>query len=77
MLKFKKIELLTKTDKKSIGKSEHECCDKKTSRYMTCCSEKREIFFLGGRWFFAVGESWDEEEEGEIGKDRVEWEGIY
>jgi hypothetical protein len=26
---------------------------------------------------FAVGESWDEEEEGEIGKDRVEFEGIY
>jgi hypothetical protein len=25
----------------------------------------------------AVGESWDEEEEGEIGEDRVEWEGIY
>jgi hypothetical protein len=34
---------------------------------------------LEGGWMFAVGESWDEEEEGEeegeIGEDRVE--GIY
>jgi hypothetical protein len=34
-------------------------------------------FFWEGVWLFAVGESWDEEEEGEIGEDRVEWEGIY
>jgi hypothetical protein len=26
--------------------------------------------FLGG-WLFVVGESWDEEEEGEIGEERV------
>jgi len=45
---------------------------------MTCCADKREIFILGaGQWFFAVGESWDEEEEGEIGEHLVEWEGIY
>jgi len=37
---------------------------------MTCCVEKREIFFLG-RWVFAVGESLDEE-EGEIGEERVD-----
>jgi len=43
---------------KSIGKSEHGCCDHKTSRNMTCCAEKREILFWGG-WLFAVGESWD------------------
>jgi hypothetical protein len=30
-----------------------------------------------GRWLFALGESGDEEEEGEIGEDRVEFEGIY
>jgi hypothetical protein len=22
---------------------------------MTCCAEKREIFFWGGHWLFAVG----------------------
>jgi hypothetical protein len=38
---------------------------------MTCCAEKREIFFLGGGWLFAIGESWDGEEEGEIGEERV------
>jgi len=29
------------------------------------CAEKREIFlfFFGGGWLFAVGESWDGEEE--------------
>jgi hypothetical protein len=30
-----------------------------------------------GRFFFGGAQSWDEEEEGEIGEDRVEWEGIY
>jgi hypothetical protein len=43
---------------------------------MTCCGEKREIFF-GGVWLFAVGESWDGEEEGEIGEERVGRVGIY
>jgi len=37
---------------------------------MTCCAEKREIFFLGV-WFFALGESWDWEEEEEIREERV------
>jgi hypothetical protein len=35
------------------------------------CDKKREIFFLGGGWLFAVGESWDVEEEGEIREERV------
>jgi len=33
---------------KSIGKSEHGCCDHKTSRNITCCAEMREIFVWGG-----------------------------
>jgi hypothetical protein len=45
---------------------------------MTCCAEKREIcFFWGGGWLFAVGESWDGEEEEEIGEERVGRVGIY
>jgi len=60
---------------KSIGKSEHKCCDHKTSRNITCYAEKREIFFWGG-WLFAVGKSWDGE-EGEIGEERVGRVGIY
>jgi hypothetical protein len=43
---------------------------------MTCCAEKREIFFWGG-WLFVVGESWDGKEEGEIGEERVGRVGIY
>jgi hypothetical protein len=58
MLKFKKIELLTKLIK-SVGKSEYGCCDHKTSRNITCCVDMREIFVLGGGWLFADGESWD------------------
>jgi len=46
MLKFKKIELLTKLIK-FVGKSEHGCCDHKTSRNITC-AEMREIFVWGG-----------------------------
>jgi hypothetical protein len=40
---------------------------------MTCCAKKREFFFFlgGGGWLFAVGESWDGEEEGEIREERV------
>ena len=56
MLKFKKIELLTKTDK---NPSVNQNTD----------AEKREIFW--GGWLFAVGESWDGDEEGEIGEERV------
>jgi len=46
---------------KSVSKSEHGCCDHKTSRNITYCAEMREIFVLGGRggWLFADGESWD------------------
>ena len=32
---------------KSVGKSEHGCCDHKTSRNTTCCAEMRKIFVLG------------------------------
>ena len=40
---------------------------------MTCCAEKREIFFGEGGWLFAAGESWDGE-EGEIGgRGSTEW----
>ena len=37
---------------KSIGKSEHGCCDHKTNT--TCCAEMRKIFVLGrgGGWLF-------------------------
>jgi len=37
------------------------------------------FFFWGGRggWLFADGKSWDEEEEGEIGDERVGRAGIY
>ena len=69
MLKFKNIELLTKNDKI------HRCCNHKTSRNMTCCAEEREIF-LGG-WLFVVGKSWDGEEEGHLGEERVGRVGIY
>jgi len=62
---------------KSIGKSEHGCCDHKTSRNITCCADMRKIFFFWGRWLFADGESWDEEEEGEIGEERVGRAVIY
>jgi len=34
---------------KSVGKSEHGCCDHKTSRNITCCADMRKIFFLGGQ----------------------------
>jgi hypothetical protein len=32
---------------KSVGKSEHRCCDHKTSRNITCCAEMMEIFVWG------------------------------
>jgi len=37
------------------------------------CAEKREIFFWGGGLVVCSlgGESWDGEEEGEIGEERV------
>jgi hypothetical protein len=41
---------------KSIGKSEHGCCDHKTSRNITCCAEMREIFVWGeGGWLLQMG----------------------
>jgi len=76
MLKFKKIELLTKSDK---NPSVNQNTDAVTRRLQDIWLVvlRRGRFFLGGRWLFAVRESWDEEEEGEIGEDRVECEGIY
>jgi hypothetical protein len=38
---------------------------------------RRGRFFLGGGWLFVVRESWDGEEEGEIGEERVGRVGIY
>ena len=39
---------------------------------MTCCAKKREnFFFFWEAWLFAVGESWDGEEEGEIWEQMV------
>jgi len=32
---------------KFVDKSEHGCCDHKTSRNITCCADMREIFFEG------------------------------
>ena len=32
---------------KSVGKSEHGCCDHKTLRTISCCAEMREIFVRG------------------------------
>jgi len=32
---------------KSFDKSEHGCCDHKTSRNITCCADMRKIFFFG------------------------------
>jgi hypothetical protein len=37
----------------------------------------RLFFFLEGGWLFVVRESWDGEEEGEIGKERVNRFVIY
>ena len=44
--------------------------------YDLLCWEDGDFFWEGG-WLFAVGESLDEEEEGEIGENRVEWEWMY
>jgi hypothetical protein len=43
---------------------------------MTCYAAKREIF-VGGGWLFVVRESWNGEEKGEIGEERVDRVGIY
>jgi hypothetical protein len=40
------------------------------------CLYEEDFFFLGG-WLFADGESWDEEEEGEIRDERVGRAVIY
>jgi hypothetical protein len=40
---------------KSVGKSEHGCCDHKTSRNITCCAEMREIFVWGGAGCLQMG----------------------
>jgi len=76
MLKLKRINLLTKHDK-IHNKSEHECCDH-IQKYKKddLCWEEGDIF-RGVVVCILGGESWDGEEEGEIGKDRVGSVGIY
>jgi hypothetical protein len=45
--------------------------------WLVVLRRERGFFEGGGGWLFAVGESWDGEEEGEIGEERVDREGIY
>ena len=75
MLKFKKIELLTKTDKIHRSIRTQMLWPQNFKKYDLLCWEDRDFFFWG--WLFAVGESWDGEEEGEIGEERVGRVGIY
>jgi hypothetical protein len=76
MLTFKKIELLTKTDKNpSVNKNTNVVIRRLQDIWLVVLRRGRIFFF--GCWLFTVGESWDEEKEGEIREDRVEWEGIY
>jgi len=73
MLKFKKIELLAKTDKNlSVNQNTDALTRRLQDIWLVVLRRGRFIFFGGGRWLFAVGESWDEEEEGEIGEERVD-----
>jgi len=76
MLKFKKIELLTKTDKNPSVNQNTDVMTRRLQDIWLVVLRRGRFFFWGG-WLFAVGESWDEEEEGKIGEDRVEWEEIY
>jgi hypothetical protein len=47
-------------------------------KYNLLCWYEEDFFFGGeGGWLFADGESWDEEEEGEIGDERVGRAVIY
>jgi len=70
MLKFKKIELLTKIDK---NPSVNQNTDVVTRRLKDIWL----VVLRRGRFFLGGAQSWDEEDEGEIEEDRVEWEGIY
>jgi len=78
MLKLKKIDLLTKNDK-IHNKLEHGCCDHKSTRRWLVLRRGGYIFFF----FVGVvvcslgGESWDREEDGEIGEERVDSVVIY
>jgi hypothetical protein len=65
---------------KSVGKSEHGCCDHKTSRnIITCCAEMSEIFVWGGRGAgcLQMGRVGIRKKKGEIREERVGREGIY
>ena len=75
MLKLKKKDLFIKNDK-IHNKSEHRCCDHKSYRKMTFV-EKRGVFLGGGCLQFGRGDSWDGEQEGEIGEERVDRVVIY
>jgi hypothetical protein len=70
MLKFKKIELLTKTYKIRRQIRTRMLWPQNLKKY-DLCWEEGDFFFGWGGWLFAVGESWDEEEEGEMGEERV------
>jgi hypothetical protein len=70
MLKFKKIELLTKTDKNPSVNQNTDVVTRRLQDIWLIVLRRGIIFFLGGRWLFAVEESSDEEKEGEIGEDR-------
>jgi len=65
---------------KSVGKSEHArmLWPQNFKKYNLLCCYDEDFFFWGeGGWLFADGESWDEEEEGEIGDERVGRAVIY
>jgi len=78
MLKLKRIDLLTKMIKSTINRRTDVVTTYKSIRKMSAYVEKRGIF-LGG-WVVVCsleGESWDEEEEGEIEEERVGRVWIY
>jgi len=62
---------------KSFGKSEHGCCDHKTSRNITCYADMRKTFFLGGAGCLQMWRVGIRKEEGEIGEERVGRADIY
>jgi hypothetical protein len=75
MLKFKKIELLTKTDKNPLVNQNTNAVTRRLQEIWLVVLRRGRFF--GGGWLFAVRESWDVEEEGEIGEERVAREKIY
>jgi hypothetical protein len=77
MSKLKRIDSLKKMIKSTINRKTDVVTTYKSIRKMSACVEKRGIF-LGGVVVFSLGgESWDEEEEGEIEEERVGRVWIY